>query len=278
MTGVVMSLDSRLRVFLSTLSRMATQLSASAGSWFTDSWTTNSWARAYTGSPLRWMSRTIRPGRLIQPAVLVPAALVIAFTAQELHAAGGTLLVAPPQFNGHYAFAPPGGCYHSPSAPCRRRPGSRSASAFRGDMPDGAAAATVGVYAGGRVQLQGDADVVRVEARDATIAVVLAAIATAYHVQYRSSTVLDEPISGTYSGSLSRVMGRLLADYDYVIKRDSSGLQVIIVAKRGARAVPAALTPAVVGPVRRGRCTCPIIWPPPFATRLSRQNRCSCRS
>lgn len=212
-----------------------------------------------------------------QHMVPVLSALVIAITMLGLRAASGAVLAAPPQFNSHYVFAPLGGCRHSASAACRRRPVFRVVLAFHEGMPNGSAAATPAIRAGS-LQLQGDADALRVKASDAPIADVLTAIGEEFHVQYRSSITLDEPISGTYSGSLSRVIGRLLAGYDYVIKRANSALEVTIFEKHGERRLPAALVPAVVAPVRRGRCSCPVSWPPPFATRLSQQNRCSCRS
>lgn len=108
----------------------------------------------------------------------------------------------------------------------------------------------------GSVRLQGNAQSLRLEARDSTIAAVLAAMGV-FNVQYRSGTPLDAHVTGTYAGSLTRVMARVLDGYDYVIKYEGSALDVAIFGRSQGRSAPAlfrAAAPAETTPVRRGRC------------------------
>jgi hypothetical protein len=90
------------------------------------------------------------------------------------------------------------------------------------------------------VQVQGDADQVRIAAHDATIAQVLAALGPAYNVRYRSAIPLDEAVSGTFSGPLGRVIARVLEGYSYTVARKQDALEVVVIGKRGVREVPAA--------------------------------------
>jgi hypothetical protein len=123
-------------------------------------------------------------------------------------------------------------------------------SGSNGDVPNVAAPATPEAGAGS-VRLQGDAAALRLDVHEAAIADVLAAMDGAFDMQYRSSILLDEAISGTYAGSLGHVISRVLDGYNYAIKRENSKLEVIIFEKRGEQAIAAPL-PAVATK-RRGR-------------------------
>ncbi len=104
----------------------------------------------------------------------------------------------------------------------------------------------------GSVRLQGSAKSLRLEVHDSTIAAVLAAMGRAFHVQYRSATPLDDAISGTYAGPLSRVIAQILHGYDYWIKDEGSGVEVAVSGRSGDRPVPSALSPAAAAPARHG--------------------------
>ena len=202
-------------------------------------------------------------------AVPVLSAFVIgALTIHELPAQGPPALSAL-QAKADYSLNGSAICLHMAFANSCRNPQSAPVG-FNADL---ARAGPLSVEdAGGSVRVQGDASAVRVEARQTTIANVLFALATAFNIRYRSSMALDEVLDVTYAGSLTYVISRVLDGYSYVIRYDNSELNVMILAKRGEREVSA--PPAA--PIRRGRCSCPVIWSPPFATRLSRQNRCAC--
>jgi hypothetical protein len=115
------------------------------------------------------------------------------------------------------------------------------------DGPGGAAPQQLTADRGGRsLRIEGDATALHVEVRQTTIADVLSAL-EAFNIRYRSSTGLDDVISGTYAGSLGHVVARLLNGYNYATKQDGSRLEVTIFGKRGEFAVPA----PIVIPVRR---------------------------
>jgi hypothetical protein len=115
------------------------------------------------------------------------------------------------------------------------------------DGPSGAAPSQLTAQRGaGSLHIDGDAAALHVEVAQTTLADVLSAL-EAFNIRYRSSTGLDEMLSGTYAGSLGHVVGRLLNGYNYATKQDGSRLEVTIFGKRGEFAVPA----PIVIPVRR---------------------------
>jgi hypothetical protein len=205
---------------------------------------------------------------------MLSAVVIGAFAIQALHAQASAAVAVPPAFQGDYVFTGPADCRYTASATCRRKPRAQ-VSGFDAGLTNGAAPIVeVDV---GSVNVRGNLAVVQLDARQSTIADVLSALSAAFHISYRSSIALDEVVNGSYAGSLSRVIARVLDGYDYVIKRGDSKLEVLVFGKRGERAIAAPMPPATPTPIRHGRCACPPIWPPPFATRLSRQNRCTCQ-
>jgi hypothetical protein len=168
----------------------------------------------------------VKVNRFQQSAVAISLAVAAgALTAPALRAQGGPAL---PQIQGDYAFNATADCAHSASANCRRRP--RSAPPVE--------------IGGSAIRIQGDAGAMRLDARHMPIADVFAALKTTYGVSYDSWIVLDDDINGTYSGSLRRVIARLLDGYNYVIKQNDGKLDVTILERRGARAVPSAMLPS----------------------------------
>lgn len=100
--------------------------------------------------------------------------------------------------------------------------------------------------------VQGSPARVHLEARQATITAMLSALRTAYNISYKSSIALNETRGGVYTGSLEKVLARLLSDYDYVIKLNNSSLDVDIFGKSGEQAIAAPVVPEVKEkPVRR---------------------------
>jgi hypothetical protein len=106
------------------------------------------------------------------------------------------------------------------------------------------------------VRLQGSAQSLRLEAHDSTIAAALAAMGRAFNLQYHSSIPLGDVITGTYTGSLTQVLTRVLDRYDYAIKHEGSALEVVVFGRSSGRAVPVSnpAKPAAVAPVRPRRC------------------------
>jgi len=68
-----------------------------------------------------------------------------------------------------------------------------------------------------------------VEARDATVEQVLEALSKSRNFEFHASGALTRVLSATYSGTLPRVLGRILDGYDNVLQSTPSGIRVNIV-------------------------------------------------
>jgi hypothetical protein len=75
-------------------------------------------------------------------------------------------------------------------------------------------------------RVSGAPDAVLVEARDAAVDEVMAALGASFGLQYHSPASLSRRVTGTYQGSLQRVVARLLDGYDFVIKTGDEGVAV----------------------------------------------------
>ncbi len=89
------------------------------------------------------------------------------------------------------------------------------------------------------MRVQGNINAVIIEIRDAPMAEVLSALAAAFKLRYRTTATLDGPVSGTYRGSPQQVLARLLDGYNYVVKKEAGPLEVLVLGRRGDRAIAA---------------------------------------
>ena len=94
------------------------------------------------------------------------------------------------------------------------------------------------------VSVSGEADAVQIEVRDAPIDEVMAALGASFGLQYQSPAALSRRVTGTYEGSLQRVIARLLDGYDFVIRTDPEGVEVRVYG--GVKAGEAVLAPKPV--------------------------------
>jgi hypothetical protein len=99
--------------------------------------------------------------------------------------------------------------------------------------------------AGAEVGVTGQPDAVSMEVRDATVEDVLVALGQSFGLQHRSATPLARPISGTYKGSLSQVLRRVLDGYDFILKTGAEKLEVVVI---GAPASDGQASAAVASP------------------------------
>jgi len=93
------------------------------------------------------------------------------------------------------------------------------------------------------VHVAGDPEAVRVDASDAQIEEVLAALGQTFGLQHRSSGPLTRRVTGTYEGSLPRIVRRLLDGYDFVMKTGSANLEVVVIGVAPPEARPGMLPP-----------------------------------
>jgi hypothetical protein len=98
----------------------------------------------------------------------------------------------------------------------------------------------------GKVHIDGDATALQIDVRQATLAEVMTALGR-FNLRYQSPIELNDVVSGTYAGSLGRVLSRMLAAYNYAVKKDGGNIDVIVVGRRGEQAFVA---PQVI-PIRR---------------------------
>jgi hypothetical protein len=94
------------------------------------------------------------------------------------------------------------------------------------------------------IRVQGQVADVRVEARDATVAEILAALGERFALRYRGPTV-SRSVTATFEGPLRRVVARVLAGSNYVILARGDGLDVIVLSA-GSPAVAAPALPVTV--------------------------------
>ncbi|HTC03601.1 MAG TPA: hypothetical protein VK749_09390 [Xanthobacteraceae bacterium] len=89
------------------------------------------------------------------------------------------------------------------------------------------------------LHVQGSPAAVHLEAHQTTIAQVLSALNAAYDMSYSASIPLDRVLDGTYTGSLRRVVSRVLQGYNFAIEQEDAKLTVVIFDKGGEQAIAA---------------------------------------
>ena len=147
--------------------------------------------------------------------------------------------------------------------------GALLAAALLGASPASADAVSVSDSGSGRVQ---------VEVHDASLGQVLAALHESHFIEFSASDPLSRTVTGTYTGTLSHVLSRLLEGYNYFLHVTASGteLHVVNVASTDTKAAlqheissnaDAAAAPAAAAPVAAAPA------PPPI--RLSVQDLAS---
>lgn len=87
------------------------------------------------------------------------------------------------------------------------------------------------------IRVQGPADHVRVEARDATVAEILAALSDRFALRYRGVTG-SRSLTASFEGPLRSVVSRTLDGYNFVIKSHGDGLEVIVLSTKSPFAMP----------------------------------------
>jgi hypothetical protein len=78
------------------------------------------------------------------------------------------------------------------------------------------------------MQVSGTPKAVRIEARDARLEEILAALNRAFGVHYQLSVNLDKRLTGTYEGSLPQVLARILNGYKFGLYTDNGAMVVTV--------------------------------------------------
>ena len=106
-------------------------------------------------------------------------------------------------------------------------------------------------YALAETIITGGQDDLTLEAHDATIEDVLAALGTKFGLRYRNIAAIDRRFDGTYEGSLHRVVTRLLDGSSYVMSNDGGHIEVIMVEAAKRNEMPPGPSTPVYAPTRR---------------------------
>ena len=104
------------------------------------------------------------------------------------------------------------------------------------------------------VRVQGHAGNVRVEAHDATVAEMLAALGERFALRYRGATGNDI-VTATFEGPLRRVTGRVLDGYNYFIEIRGDVLEVVVLGAASSHAAPATMYTPLTHPAKNVRRT-----------------------
>ena len=102
------------------------------------------------------------------------------------------------------------------------------------------------------VRVEGDARDVRLEARDATVAEILAALGERFALHYRGASG-GGGVTANFEGPLRHVVARVLEGYNFVIRERGDGFEVIVLSTSSPNAVPAPQFAPPTVPSRRQR-------------------------
>ncbi len=108
----------------------------------------------------------------------------------------------------------------------------------------------------------GSADAVRIDAGDASINEILETLAHSFDLKYKPTPALNKQLTGTYQGSLRRVIARVLEGHNYVLRDRGGMLELTILTpdRRTAHPAQATAKPAPQGAVNQAEA--PIIGKP----------------
>ena len=74
---------------------------------------------------------------------------------------------------------------------------------------------------------------VSVDAQNSSLKDILSALGKQFNVHYQSTANLDKQLSGTYEGSLRRVVARLLEGYNFIITTNQDMIEVTVLGTQG---------------------------------------------
>jgi hypothetical protein len=95
------------------------------------------------------------------------------------------------------------------------------------------------------IQITGESDAIKVEAKEASVEEVLIALKKAYGLQYGSSANLSRSVSGTFAGSLEQVVSRVLSlqGYGFIAETSAQGTLVAVYDLSTAPKIAVSLAP-----------------------------------
>ena len=89
---------------------------------------------------------------------------------------------------------------------------------------------------GAETQIRGSQDDLQVSIQNGSIKEVLDALSGNFNLSYRIPSISNLNISGVYTGTLYRVLTRILDGNDYVVETSDNGIKIIIIGVSGTTA------------------------------------------
>jgi hypothetical protein len=111
-------------------------------------------------------------------------------------------------------------------------------------------------------QVRGSPEAVSLQAQNASVGKILAALSNAFGLHYRSTAKLEERLTGTYEGSLQSVVSRVLQGYSFFVTTGKGSIEVTVLGMLNRPAV-AGLTPPFPSPAMPGSGAAPTPVPEP---------------
>ena len=99
-------------------------------------------------------------------------------------------------------------------------------------------AALSATQADAEVRVDGGRDEMQVRVENDTVGRVLEALGQNVSLHYRSAAPLNKIIGGSFSGSLAQVLSRVLVGYDFVVRYNMQGVELLVVGESGAAPIP----------------------------------------
>jgi hypothetical protein len=136
-------------------------------------------------------------------------------------------------------------------------------------MAIAAAVALTSTAAFAGATVHGSPRAVIVEASNSSIEDILAALGKSFDIRVNSTTDLNKQLNGTYEGSLTQVVTRVLEGYNFIVKSSNGHLMVSVLGSRAGTAVahvatpPAARTASTAAPAQAAAA--PAAAPAPVA-------------
>jgi hypothetical protein len=93
------------------------------------------------------------------------------------------------------------------------------------------------------VVISGQRGAINIEARNSTLGEIFAAMPSGLGIRYRMADQASRPVSGHYSGSVMKVIPRLLEGLDYVIRSTPDSMEVVVLGPNGSGALAKPLQP-----------------------------------
>jgi hypothetical protein len=107
------------------------------------------------------------------------------------------------------------------------------------------------------VRVSGHTDALKLEAREASVEEVLAALRASFKLQFHTSGAVNRVMTGTYTGSLRHVVARLFDGQNYVMRSSAGGIELIVFGPGGAGSSASASGRSVAADARQPELPAP---------------------